>query len=525
MLKENKKSNFKKSVLMGAMLLAPSVVSAGQKVSNSNTSITAHADTTGSESFSSYGQGLGAAGNGASRLSSVRVGGSYRTPATHGDGTSTGSESHVSSDNRHRESSTTTNDAGMVIHPTTSTDGVTANQNLNGGVIDKNETGSSTASTTVARPFTTTIKIVNGNNGETVNSAVVTYTPNSQGTAYSVSTNNPQLAKYVNGVVPNTQVENYLQVQLDSMSKSDTGQKVYNDFFFGDDKWQLTPNEQPNANQDAVVTHDQNGNLVMTFSVYPKTPKATNNNNDGGSNIVVPIDDKAGETANSSSNNNNSNNNAANNNTSNNNTSNNNSSNGKVNDSQNKSVIQEAINERNAAQKALSTVDLKGKDITQIANLLKQYMKHGNIQILRDNRIGIIYSNSAGQQVYRYTVTFDSSTGSLTWSPLINFASGQPADLTGIKDAQPKDYSNNKNTNNVDGKGTDNKDGQNTANNSANNGFGTGANGNALGTSSASDLAQTATNNDENSASAIAVLGVSLLGTAGIMTLNKKKIY
>ena len=503
MLKENKKSNFKKSMLMGAMLLAPSVISAGQKVSNSNTSITAHADTAGSESFSSYGQGLGAAGSGASRLSSVRVGGSYRAPATHGDGTSTGTSTTSSTDARHAADN-----------------GVSANQNLNGGVIDKNETGSSTASTTVARPFTTTIKIVNGNNGETVNSAVVTYTPNSQGTAYSVSTNNPQLAKYVNGVVPNTQVENYLQVQLDSMSKSDTGQKVYNDFFFGDDKWQLTPNEQPNANQDAVVTHDQNGNLVMTFSVYPKTPKATNNNNDGGSNIVVPIDDKAGETANSSSNNN------SNNNTANNNTSNNNSSNGKVNDSQNKSVIQEAINERNAAQKALSTVDLKGKDITQIANLLKQYMKHGNIQILRDNRIGIIYSNAAGQQVYRYTVTFDSATGSLTWSPLINFASGQPADLTGIKDAQPKDYSNNKNTKNVDGKGTDNKDGQNnTANNSANNGFGTGANGNALGTSSASDLAQTATNNDENNASAIAVLGVSLLGTAGIMTLNKKKIY
>ena len=519
MLKENKKSNFKKSMLMGAMLLAPSVISAGQKVSNSNTSITAHADTTGSESFSSYGQGLGAAGTGASRLSSVRVGGSYRTPATHPTGSSTTeSESHVSSDNRHRESSTTTNDAGMVIHPTTSTDGVSANQNLNGGVIDKNETGSSTASTTVARPFTTTIKIVNGNNGETVNSAVVTYTPVFEGRFYSVSVNNPELAKYINNVkVSNTEVEDYLQNRLNGMSK--TNEKVYNNFFFGDDKWQLTPNEQPNANQDAVVTHDQNGNLVMTFSVYPKTPKATNNNNDSGSNIVVPIDDKAGETANSSSNNN-SNNNAANNNTS-----NNNSSNGKVNDSQNKSVIQEAINERNAAQKALSTVDLKGKDITQIANLLKQYMKHGNIQILRDNRIGIIYSNAAGQQVYRYTVTFDSATGSLTWSPLINFATGQPADLTGIKDAQPKDYSNNKNTNNVDGKGTDNKDGQNnTANNSANNGFGTGVNGNDLGNSS-TDLAQTATNNDENNASAIAVLGVSLLGTAGIITLNKKKIY
>ena len=504
MLKENKKSNFKKSMLMGAMLLAPSVVSAGQKVSNSNTSITAHADTTGSESFSSYGQGLGAAGSGASRLSSVRVGGSYRTPSIHGDGVESQSSSTGSStDTRHADDNN-----------------VSANQNLNGGVIDKNETGSSTASTTVARPFTTTIKVVNGNNDETVNSAVVTYTPNSQGTVYSVSVNNPQLAKYINSShVSNSQVENYLQKQLDRMST--TNEKDYNNFFFGDDKWQLTPNEQPNANQDAVVTHDQNGNLVMTFNVYPKTPKATNNNNDGGSNIVVPIDDKAGETANSSSNNN-SNNNAANNNTS-----NNNSSNGKVNDFQNKGVIQEAINERNAAQKALSTVDLKGKDITQIANLLKQYMKHGNIQILRDNRIGIIYSNTAGQQVYRYTVTFDSSTGSLTWSPLINFATGQPADLTGIKDAQPKDYSNNKNTNNVDGKGTDNKDGQNNTNNnnSANNGFGTGVNDNDLGTSSASDLAQTATNGDENSASAIAVLGVSLLGTAGIMTLNKKKIY
>lgn len=487
MLKENKKSNFKKSVLMGAMLLAPSVVSAGQKVSNSNTSITAHADTTSSGSYST---------GGVSRLSSVRVGGSYRTPEIH-------------------PSTTTT---------TTSADGVSANQNLNGGVIDKNETGSSTASTTVAKPFTATIKVVNANTGETVNSAVVTYTPNSQATAYSVSVNNPQLAKYVNGVVPNTQVENYLQLRLNQMTQSakdSDSQKAYNNFFFGDDKWQLTPTEQSSANQDAVVTHDSNGNLVMTFSVYPKTPKATNNNNDGGSNIVVPIDDKAGETANSSSNNNNSNNNTANNNTS-----NNNSSNGKVNDSQNKDVIQEAINERNAAQKALSTVDLKGKDITQIANLLKQYMKHGNIQILRDNRIGIIYSNAAGQQVYRYTVTFDSSTGSLTWSPLINFATGQPADLTGIKDAQPKDYSNNKNTNNVDGKGTDNKDGQN--NNATNNGSGTGVstgvNGNDLGTSS-SDLAQTATNNDENNASAIAVLGISLLGTAGIMTLNKKKIY
>lgn len=455
MLKENKKSNFKKSMLMGAMLLAPSVVSAGQKVNNLNASITAHADTT--------------------------------TSAEPGS------------------------------------NGVSANQNLNGGVIDKNETGSSTASTTVAKPFTATIKVVNANTGETVNSAVVTYTPNSQGTAYSVSVNNPQLAKYVNNVkVSNTQIENYLQKQLNAMTTSETGKKVYNDFFFGDDKWQLTPTEQSNANQDAVVTHDQNGNLVMTFSVYPKTPKATNNNNDGGSNIVVPIDDKAGETANSSSNNNNSNNNAANNNNS-----NNNSSNGKVNDSQNKSVIQEAINERNAAQKALSTVDLKGKDITQIANLLKQYMKHGNIQILRDNRIGIIYSNAAGQQVYRYTVTFDSSTGALTWSPLINFATGQPANLTGIKDAQPKDYSNSKNTNNVDGKATDNKDGQN--NNATNNGSGTGVstgvNGNDLGNSSASDLAQTATNDDENNASAIAVLGISLLGTAGIMTLNKKKIY
>lgn len=513
MLKENKKSNFKKSMLMGAMLLAPSVVSAGQKANSSNASITAHADTTSVGSFSSYGQGLGAAGSGASRLSSVRVGGSYRTPATHGtESSTTGSESHVSSDNRHRESSPTT----------TSTDGVSANQNLNGGVIDKNETGSSTASTTVAKPFTATIKVVNANTGETVNSAVVTYTPNSQGTAYSVSVNNPQLTKYVNNVkVSNTQIENYLQSRLNQMSSTDEGKKVYNNFFFGDDKWQLTPTEQSNADQDAVVTHDQNGNLVMTFSVYPKTPKATNNNNDGGSNIVVPIDDKAGETADNSSNNNNSNNNAANNNNS-----NNNSSNGKVNDSQNKSVIQEAINERNAAQKALSTVDLKGKDITQIANLLKQYMKHGNIQILRDNRIGVIYSNAAGQQVYRYTVTFDSSTSALTWSPLINFATGQPADLTGIKDAQPKDYSNSKNTNNVDGKATDNKDGQNN-NGSTNNGSGTGVstgvNGNDLGNSS-TDLAQTATNDDEN-ASAIAVLGISLLGTAGIMTLNKKKIY
>lgn len=491
MLKENKKSNFKKSMLMGAMLLAPSVISAGQKANSSNASITAHADTTATGSFSSYGQGLGAAGSGASRLSSVRVGGSYRTPEIH-------------------PSTTITTD-----------DGVSANQNLNGGAIDTNETGSSTASTTVAKPFTATIKVVNANTGETVNSAVVTYTPNSQGTLYSVSVNNPQLAKYINNShVGNSQVENYLQLQLNQMASSDTGKKVYNDFFFGDDKWQLTPTEQSNADQDAVVTHDSNGNLVMTFSVYPKTPKATNNNNDGGSNIVVPIDDKAGETADSSSNNNNSNNNAANNNTS-----NNNSSTGKVNDSQNKGVIQEAINERNAAQKGLSTVDLKGKDITQIANLLKQYMKHGNIQILRDNRIGIIYSNAAGQQVYRYTVTFDSSTGSLTWSPLINFATGQAADLTGIKDAQPKDYSNNKNTNNVDGKGTDNKDGQN--NNAANNGSGTGVstgvNGNDLGNSS-SDLAQTATNN-ENDASAIAVLGISLLGTAGIMTLNKKKIY
>lgn len=513
MLKENKKSNFKKSMLMGAMLLAPSVISAGQKANSSNASITAHADTTSVGSFSSYGQGLGSAENGASRLSYVRVGGSYRAPSIHGDGSTTGSESHSSTDARHSESSTTT-----------SADGVSANQNLNGGVIDKNETGSSTASTTVAKPFTATIKVVNANTGETVNSAVVTYTPNSQATAYSVSVNNPQLAKYVNGVVPNTQVENYLQLRLNQMTQSakdSDSQKAYNNFFFGDDKWQLTPTEQSNANQDAVVTHDQNGNLVMTFSVYPKTPKATNNNNDGGSNIVVPIDDKAGETANSSSNNNNSNNNAANNNTS-----NNNSSNGKVNDSQNKSVIQEAINERNAAQKALSTVDLKGKDITQIANLLKQYMKHGNIQILRDNRIGIIYSNSAGQQVYRYTVTFDSATGALTWSPLINFATGQPADLTGIKDAQPKDYSNSKNTNNVDDKVTDNKDGQNN-NGSANNGNGTGVstgvNGNNLGNSS-TDLAQTATNDDEN-ASAIAVLGISLLGTAGIMTLNKKKIY
>lgn len=514
MLKENKKSNFKKSMLMGAMLLAPSVVSAGQKANSSNASITAHADTTATGSFSSYGQGLGSAWNGASRLSSVRVGGSYHQPATHGDGSTSGSESHVSSssDNRHRESSPTT----------TSTDGVSANQNLNGGVIDKNETGSSTASTTVAKSFTATIKVVNANTGETVNSAVVTYTPNSQGTTYSVSVNNPQLAKYINNShVSNTQIENHLQNQLNKMVATETGKKVYNDFFFGDDKWQLTPTEQSNADQDAVVTHDQNGNLVMTFSVYPKTPKATNNNNDSGSNIVVPIDDKAGETANSSSNNNNSNNNAANNNNS-----NNNSSNGKVNDSQNKSVIQEAINERNAAQKALSTVDLKGKDITQIANLLKQYMKHGNIQILRDNRIGIIYSNAAGQQVYRYTVTFDSSTGALTWSPLINFATGQPADLTGIKDAQPKDYSNSKNTNNVDGKATDNKDGQNN-NGSTNNGSGTGVstgvNGNDLGNSS-TDLAQTATNSDEN-ASAIAVLGISLLGTAGIMTLNKKKIY
>lgn len=516
MLKENKKSNFKKSMLMGAMLLAPSVVSAGQKANSSNASITAHADTTTVGSFSSYGQGLGAAGSGASRLSSVRVGGSYRTPATHGtESSTTESGSHVSSDNRHRESSPTT----------TSADGVSANQNLNGGVIDKNETGSSTASTTVAKPFTATIKVVNANTGETVNSAVVTYTPNSQGTTYSVSVNNPQLAKYINNShVRNTQVENYLQLQLDGMAsaKDSDSQKTYNNFFFGDDKWQLTPTEQSNANQDAVVTHDQNGNLVMTFSVYPKTPKATNNNNDSGSNIVVPIDDKTGETADNSSNNNNSNNNAANNNNS-----NNNSSNGKVNDSQNKSVIQEAINERNAAQKALSTVDLKGKDITQIANLLKQYMKHGNIQILRDNRIGIIYSNAAGQQVYRYTVTFDSSTGALTWSPLINFATGQPADLTGIKDAQPKDYSNSKNTNNVDGKATDNKDGQNN-NSSTNNGSGTGVstgvNGNDLGNSS-SDLAQTATNDDENNASAIAVLGISLLGTAGIMTLNKKKIY
>lgn len=496
MLKENKKSNFKKSMLMGAMLLAPSVVSAGQKANSSNASITAHADTTTVGSFSSYGQGLGAAGSGESRLSSVRVDGSYRAPATHGT-----------------ESSLTT----------TSDNNVSANQNLNGGVIDKNETGSSTASTTVAKPFTATIKVVNANTGETVNSAVVTYTPNSQATAYSVSVNNPKLAKYVNNVkVSNTQIENYLQLRLNQMSSTDEGKKVYNNFFFGDDKWQLTPNEQSNANQDAVVTHDQNGNLIMTFSVYPKTPKATNNNNDGGSNIVVPIDDKAGETADNSSNNNNSNNNAANNNTS-----NNNSSNGKVNDSQNKSVIQEAINERNAAQKGLSTVDLKGKDITQIANLLKQYMKHGNIQILRDNRVGIIYSNAAGQQVYRYTVTFDSATGALTWSPLINFATGQPADLTGIKDAQPKDYSNSKNTNNVDGKGTDSKDGQNN-NNAANNGSGTGVstgvNGNDLGNSS-SDLARTATNDDENNASAIAVLGISLLGTAGIMTLNKKKIY
>lgn len=493
MLKENKKSNFKKSMLMGAMLLAPSVVSAGQKANNSNASITAHADTTSVGSFSSYGQGLGSARSGASRLSSVRVGGSYHKP-THGT-----------------ESSPTT----------TSADGVSANQNLNGGVIDKNETGSSTASTTVAKPFTTTIKVVNANTGETVNSAVVTYTPNSQATAYSVSVNNPQLAKYINNNhASSSQIENYLQNQLNKMSTAD--EKDYNNFFFGDDKWQLTPNNQTSAQQDAVVTHDSNGNLVMTFSVYPKTPKATNNNNDSGSNIVVPIDDKAGETADNSSNNNNSNNNAANNNTT-----NNNSSNGKVNDSQNKSVIQEAINERNAAQKALSTVDLKGKDITQIANLLKQYMKHGNIQILRDNRIGIIYSNAAGQQVYRYTVTFDSSTGALTWSPLINFATGQPADLTGIKDAQPKDYSNSKNTNNADGKATDNKNGQNN-NGSTNNGSGTGVNtgvnGNDLGNSS-SDLAQTATNDDENNASAIAVLGISLLGTAGIMTLNKKKIY
>lgn len=500
MLKENKKSNFKKSMLMGAMLLAPSVVSAGQKANNSNASITARADTTTVGSFSSYGQGLGAAGSGENRLSNVRVDGSYRAPATHGT---------------ENNPSTST---------TTSANGVSANQNLNGGAVDTNDTGSSTASETVAKPFTATIKVVNANTGETVNSAVVTYTPNSQGTAYSVSVNNPQLAKYVNNVkVPNTQIENYLQLRLNQMSSTDAGKKVYNDFFFGDDKWQLTPAEQLNANQDAVVTHDQNGNLVMTFSVYPKTPKATNNNNDGGSNIVVPIDDKAGETADNSSNNNNSNNNAANNNIT-----NNNSSNGKVNDSQNKSVIQEAINERNAAQKALSTVDLKGKDITQIANLLKQYMKHGNIQILRDNRIGIIYSNSAGQQVYRYTVTFDSATGALTWSPLINFATGQPADLTGIKDAQPKDYSNSKNTNNVDGKATDNKNGQNN-NGSTNNGSGTGVstgvNGNDLGNSSTSDLAQTATNNDGNNASAIAVLGISLLGTAGIMTLNKKKIY
>lgn len=507
MLKENKKSNFKKSMLMGAMLLAPSVVSAGQKANNSNASITAHADTTSVGSFSSYGQGLGSAGSDTNRLSSVRVGGSYRAPATHGN-----------------ENSPTT----------TSTDGVSANQNLNGGAVDTNDTGSSTVSTAAAKPFTTTIKIVNGNNGETVNSAVVTYTPNSQGTTYSVSVNNPQLAKYINNShVRNTQIENYLQLQLDGMASAKDGdsQKAYNDFFFGDDKWQLTPTEQSNANQDAVVTHDSNGNFVMTFTVYPKTQTTNNNNNnDGGSNIVVPIDDKAGETANSSSNNNASNNNTQSNNNnapSNNNNSNNNSSNGKVNDSQNKGTIQEAINERNAAQKALSTVDLKGKDITQIANLLKQYMKHGNIQILRDNRVGIIYSNSAGQQVYRYTVTFDSATGTLTWSPLINFATGQPADLTGIKDAQPKDYSNSKNTNNVDGKATDNKDGQNN-NGSANNGSGTGvstgANSNSLGSSSGSDLAQTATNDDEN-ASAIAVLGISLLGTAGIMTLNKKKIY
>lgn len=492
MLKENKKSNFKKSMLMGAMLLAPSVFSTGQKANNLNASITAHADTTGS--FSSNGQNLGAAGSGSSRLSSVRVGGSYRTPE---------------------------------IHPTTttatSTDGVSANQNLNGGAVDTNDTGSSTVSTPTAKPFTTTIKVVNGNNGETVNSAVVTYTPNLQGTTYSVSVNNPQLAKYINNShVRNTQIENYLQLQLDGMASAKDGdsQKAYNNFFFGDDKWQLTPASQSSANQDAVVTHDSNGNFVMTFNVYPKTQTTNNNNNnDGGSNIVVPIDDKAGETVNDSSNNNNSNNNAAKNNTS-----NNNSSDGKVNDSQNKSTIQKAINERNEAQKALSTVDLKGKDITQVANLLKQYMKNGNVQILRDNRVGIIYSNDAGQQLYRYTVTFDSATGALTWSPLINFASGQPADLTGIQNSQPTNYLNSKNTNDVDGKEANNKDGQNATNNSVN-GFGTGANGNSLGGSSASDLAQTAANTDENSSSAIAVLGVSLLGTAGIMTLNKKKIY
>lgn len=456
MLKENKKSKFKKSVLMGAMLLAPSVISAGQKVSNSNTSITVHADTTGSQS-----------------------------------------------------SSTNNN--------------VSANQNLNGGAVDTSNTGSSTVSTPTAKPFTTTIKIVNGNNGETVNSAVVTYTPNSQGTAYSVSVNNPQLSKYINNIkVQNIQIEDYLQNKLNEMTTREDGKKVYNDFFFGDDKWQLTSTSQSSAQQDAVVTHDSNGNFVMTFTVYPKTQTTNNNNNnDSGNNIVVPIDDNS-----SSSNDKNSNNNSNNNNNtpSNNNNSNNDSSNGKVNDSQNKSVIQEAINERNEAQKALSTVDLKGKDITQVANLLKQHMKNGNIQILRNNRVGIVYSNAAGQQLYRYTVTFDSATGSLTWSPLINFATGQEADLAGIQNAEPTNYSNSKNTNDVDGKEASNKDGQNATNNSVN-GFGTGANGNTLGGSSASDLAQTATSSDENSSSMIAVLGVSLLGTAGIMTLNKKKIY
>lgn len=468
MLKENKKSNFKKSVLMGAMLLAPSVFFAGQKVNNSNASITAHADTTVSESSST---------------------------GTSTENTTTSTENNVS-----------------------------ANQNLNGGAVDTDGTGSSTVSTATAKPFTTTIKIVNGNNGETVNSAVVTYTPNSQGTAYSVSVNNSQLSKYINNIVPSTNVEDYLQLKLNQMTSSNDGKKVYNDFFFGDDKWQLTPTSQPSANQDAVVTHDSNGNFVMTFTVYPKTQTTNNNNNnDGGSNIVVPIDDKSSSSNDNTSNSNNTPSNNNNNTQSNNNNSNNDSSNGKVNDSQNKGVIQEAINERNEAQKALSTVDLKGKDITQVANLLKQHMKNGNIQILRDNRIGIIYSNAAGQQLYRYTVTFDSSTGTLTWSPLINFATGQPADLTGIQNAEPTNYSNNKNKNNVDGdKDTNNKDGQN---NTANNGFGTGANADGLGTSSASDLAQTATNNDENSSSAIAVLGVSLLGTAGIMTLNKKKIY
>ena len=240
MLKENKKSNFKKSVLMGAMLLAPSVFSTGQKVNNLNASITAHADTTGSESFSSSGQNSSAAGAGESRSSTVHVIGSYHAP----EGIPVGGGSRQSVAWKKGFSPATTENTN---------NGVTANQNLNGGAVDANQTGSSTASETVAKPFTTTIKVVNANTGETVNSAVVTYTPNSQGTAYSVSVNNPQLAKYVNNVkVSNTQIENYLQLRLNQMSSTDEGKKVYNNFFFGDDKWQLTPNEQSNADQDAI---------------------------------------------------------------------------------------------------------------------------------------------------------------------------------------------------------------------------------------------------------------------------------